>query len=74
MKQVMQFIGAMAGALLAVFYLGSLASDTFIATRTFESSDTVMFQHSLVYLITIGASVMIGWAIGGILGAVLFKS
>lgn len=74
MKQVLQFIGAVAGALIAVFYLGSLASEMFIASRTFESSEDVMFQHSLIYLITIGASVMIGWAIGGILGAILFRS
>lgn len=74
MKQVMQFIGALAGALLAVFYLGSMASDMFIASRTFESSEDVMFQHSLIYLITIGACIMIGWAIGGILGAILFRN
>lgn len=74
MKQVLQFIGAVAGALIAVFYLGNLASEMFIASRTFESSEDVMFQHSLIYLITIGASVMIGWAIGGILGAILFRS
>ena len=74
MKQDMQFIGALAGALLAVFYLGSMASDMFIASRTFESSEDVMFQHSLIYLITIGACIMIGWAIGGILGAILFRN
>ena len=74
MKQVLQFIGAMAGAGLTVFYLGSLASDMLIASHTFESSEDVMFQHSLIYLITLGVSIMVGWALGGIIGAIFCKS
>lgn len=68
MKLILQLLFALAGALLAVFYLGSLASDMLLATRSFESSEDVMFQHSMVYLATIVACVFVGWFIGGLFG------
>lgn len=74
MRQTLEFLFAVAGALLAIFYLGSIASDTFIATRTFDSSEDVMTQHSIIYLITIGACVIGGWLVGRIIGVLFCRS
>ena len=73
MKLILQLLFALAGALLAVFYLGALTSDMLLATRSFESSEDVMFQHSMVYLATIAACVFVGWLIGGLFSALFGK-
>ncbi len=71
MKLFLGFIGAVAGALYAVFYLGSLVSDTYIAKRTFESPEDVMIHHSLVYLGTIVLCLLAGLIIGRLIGRIL---
>ena len=68
MKLLLQLIFALIGAAVAVFYLGNLASDALLATRSFESSEDVMFQHNLVYLATIVIGFFVGWFVGGVLG------
>lgn len=70
MKVLLKLLGALAGALLAVFYLGSLVGESLLATRSFESSQDVMFQHSMIYLATIVVCVIIGWIVGAIIGAI----
>lgn len=71
MRQTIQFIFALAGALVGVFYIGSMASDSFIASRSFDNPDDVMLQHSLIYLITIGGCLLAGWLVGRIF-AIIF--
>lgn len=73
MKSFLGLIGAIIGAGLAVFYLGSLASDTYMATKTFESPEDAMTHHSTIYLASIIVSVTIGWFLGRLVGLIFFR-
>ena len=71
MRLLFGFLGAVAGALAAVFYLGSLASDTYLANKTFESPEDAMIYHSFIYLGAIAVCLIVGHIIGRIIGRVL---
>lgn len=71
MRLLFGFIGAVVGALAAVFYLGSFASDTYLAQRTFESPEDAMIHHSFIYLGTIAVCLIVGLIIGRIIGRIL---
>ena len=73
MKPYLGLIGAIAGACAAIFYLGSIASDYYVANRTFESPEDVMTHHSTVYLVTIVVAVTLGWAIARLIGRIFFR-
>lgn len=73
MKSFLGLIGAVIGALVAVFYLGSFAGDTYMSTQTFESPEDAMTYHSTIYLITIVIAVTIGWALGRLVGLLFFR-
>ena len=70
MRSLFGFIGAVAGALLAVFYLGSLVSDNYLAKQTFESPEDAMIYHSFIYLGTIAVCLIAGLIIGRLIGRV----
>lgn len=68
MKLLLGFIGAVCGALAAVFYFGSLASNAYLAQKTFESPEDAMIYHSVIYLGTIAVCLLVGLFIGRIIG------
>ena len=68
MKPYLGLIGAILGALVAIFYLGSMVSDLYITNRTFESPEDVNTHHSTIYLVTIVVSIALGWVIARIFG------
>ncbi|GAA6210658.1 hypothetical protein NBRC116602_03980 [Hyphomicrobiales bacterium 4NK60-0047b] len=71
MRLLFGFIGAVAGALAAVFYVGSLASDTYLANKTFESPEDAMIYHSFIYLGTIAVCLIAGLILGRLIGRIL---
>ncbi len=73
MRELIEFLGAIAGAAAAVFYFGSMAADAFVASRTYTNPDDVMTQHTLVYLVTLGAAVIGGWMVGRVLAYMLIR-
>lgn len=73
MRELIEILGALAGAAVAVFYLGSMFADKFVATRQYTNPDDVMTHHVTIYLVTLGASLIIGWMIGRILAYMLIR-
>lgn len=73
MKPYLGLIGAILGALLAVFYFGSLASDYYVANRTFESPEDVNTHHSAIYLVTLIVSITVGWALARLVGRIIYR-
>lgn len=74
MKQVLGVAGAIIGVLVAVFYAGTLASNTYVANRSFESPEDVMLHHSGIYLATIVVCLFAGLIIGRLIGRIFCKS
>lgn len=73
MRELIEMLGALAGAAAAVFYFGSMAADAFVASRTYTNPDDVMTHHALVYLVTLGGAVIVGWMVGRILAYMLIR-
>ena len=73
MRELIEILGALAGAAAAVFHFGTLAADKFVASRTYTNPDDVMTHHVTVYLITLGAAVILGWMIGRVLAYLLIR-
>ena len=71
MKIFLALLGAVIGALVGVFYLGSLAADIYTRSVDFQSPTQAGDAHAMTFLITTFLAMMLGYFIGWFSGLII---
>ncbi len=71
MKIFLALLGAVIGALVGVFYLGSLAADIYTRSVDFQSPTQAGDAHAMAFLVTTFLAMMLGYFIGWFSGLII---
>ena len=74
MRVLLGLVGAVIGAAIGVYFLGSYAGDMYMQSTEFQSPDEAGDSHSTVFLATSFATMMVGYFIGWFIGKSIQKS
>ena len=68
MRYLIAMVVAIVAALLVTLFVSPLLANLVVDRFTFESPDEVAELHSAVYMLSNLAALLIGWAVGWIIG------